>query len=80
MKMKIPSKKPAGLIEQFNPDSAQDKRVYNTLTMLAYLMAIINPDTGWPQKIKALIDATPQITLAEMGFPADWQRMQLWRD
>jgi abortive infection bacteriophage resistance protein len=78
LKMQIPGKKPAGLSAQFNP--AQDRRLYNTLTMLAYLMSVISPASTWRQRLKALIQATPQIAVADMGFPADWEQRAIWQE
>ena len=78
LKMQIPGKKPAGLSAQFNP--AQDRRLYNTLTMLTYLMSVISPASTWRQRLKALIQATPQITVADMGFPADWEQRAIWQE
>lgn len=78
LKMQIPGKKPAGLSAQFNP--AQDRRLYNTLTMLAYLMSVISPASSWRQKLKALIQATPQIGVADMGFPTGWEQLAIWQE
>lgn len=78
LKMQIPGKKPAGLSAQFNP--AQDRRLYNTLTMLAYLMSVISPASTWRQRLKALIHATPQIAVVDMGFPAGWEQMAIWQE
>jgi abortive infection bacteriophage resistance protein len=78
LKMQIPGKKPAGLSAQFNP--AQDRRLYNTLTMLTYLMSVISPASTWRQRLKALIQATPQIAVADMGFPADWEQRAIWQE
>jgi len=78
VKMLIPGKKPQGLSSAFNPK--QDRRIYNTLTMLAYLMGIISPSSTWRQQLKALIQAAPQISVTDMGFPAEWERMAIWQE
>lgn len=78
LKMQLPGKKPAGLSPQFNP--AQDRRLYNTLTMLAYLMGVISPDSNWRQRVKALLEASPQVNVADMGFPLGWERMTIWQE
>lgn len=78
LKMQLPGKKPAGLSAQFNP--AQDRRLYNTLTMLAYLMGVISPDSNWRQRLKALLEATPQVNVVDMGFPLGWERMTIWQE
>lgn len=78
VKMLIPNKKPQGLSAAFNP--AQDRRLYNTLTMLAYLMSVISPASTWRQRLKALIQATPQIDVADMGFPVGWEQLSIWQE
>lgn len=78
VKMLTPSKKPLGLSTAFNP--AQDRRLYNTLTMLAHLMSVISPASTWRQRLKALIQARPQIAVADMGFPADWEQRAIWQE
>lgn len=78
LKMQLPGKKPAGLSAQFNP--SQDRRLYNTLTMLAYLMSIISPASTWRQRLKALVHTTPQIDVKDMGFPEGWEKMEIWQE
>jgi abortive infection bacteriophage resistance protein len=78
LKMQIPGKKPVGLSAYFNP--AQDGRLYNTLTMLAYLMSVISPASTWQQRLKALIQGTPHISVLDMGFPTGWEQMAIWQD
>ena len=76
--MQIPGKKPARLSTQFNP--AQDRRIYNTLTMLGYLISLISPSTTWRTRLKNLIDSTPQLDVADMGFPEDWRQLRIWQE
>ncbi|TAN75066.1 MAG: Abi family protein [Gallionella sp.] len=76
LKMQIPGKKTAGLSAMFNP--AEDRRLYNTLTMLAFLMSCISPQSSWRDRLKFLIGTTPQVNPKDMGFPADWQQRGIW--
>ncbi|MEQ1602331.1 MAG: Abi family protein [Methylophilaceae bacterium] len=76
LKMQIPGKKPVGLAAMFNP--AQDRKLYNTLTMLAYLLTRISPASTWRKRLQALIRATPQIDVTEMGFPQGWAQRAIW--
>lgn len=84
LKMLIPSKKPAGLAASFHP--AEDRRIYNTLTMLAYWMQRLQPSashgkaTDWQQRLMQLIQSTPHINVSAMGFPSDWQQRSVWID
>lgn len=76
--MQIPGKKPAGLSAQFN--QTQDRHLYNTLTMLAYLMSVISPASTWRKRLKTLIRAVPEIDVKDMGFPNCWEQMAIWRE
>lgn len=76
LKMQIPSKKPSSLSVQFNP--LEDRRLYNTLTMLTYLMSLISPSSSWRERLKNLIQTTPQIDPVDMGFPPNWKNMSIW--
>ncbi len=78
LKMQIPGKKPAVLSMQFNP--MKERHLYNTLTMLAYLMSVISPASTWRQRLTALIRTTPEIDLDDMGFPNGWMQMSIWRE
>jgi abortive infection bacteriophage resistance protein len=77
LKMKIPGKKLAWLSAQFN--TLNDRNIYNTLTMLAYLMGVICPASNWARRIVALIQATPCVAVADMGFPLGWENMSVWQ-
>lgn len=76
LKMQIPGKKPAGLSAMFN--TAEPRRIYNTLAMLAYLLSRVSPESTWRRRLQDLIASAPQIDPAEMGFPAGWDRMAIW--
>jgi abortive infection bacteriophage resistance protein len=82
LKMLLPSKKPAGLAASFHP--LEDRRIYNTLTMLVYLMQRLEPITlhpkasDWPQRLTHLILSASHRELAAMGFPSDWEERWAW--
>lgn len=78
MTMLVPGKKPAGLASAFNLQEV--RRIYNTLTMLAYLTRQIDPDTQWPARLKSLILASPFVNPKAMGFPPQWQHLSVWQE
>lgn len=78
LKMRIPSKKPSGLSSMFNP--SEDQRLYNTLTLLVYLMGIISPASTWRNRVRHLIQSTLVIDATHMGFPGDWLTRAIWRE
>lgn len=68
---------PASLKLAMNP--ATDRRLYNTLAVLGYLMGIVAPGNHWRQQLVELIDSCPLADSAAMGFPPDWQNFPAWR-
>lgn len=77
VKMQFPEKKPAGLVANFNKTA--DRYAYNTLTMLAYLMDIINPGHHWKKRLSELLQRHPGVWPRSMGFPDNWQNLPLWK-
>lgn len=74
--MRIPTKRPRHALSWFNRSA--ERRLYNTLAMLAVILQRIEPETDWPRRLQALIDRFPDIRLAAMGFPDDWRTFHLW--
>jgi abortive infection bacteriophage resistance protein len=58
---------------------ADDRKVYNTLVMLDYLLSMVAPNTGWRERLVALIDEYPLVDPADMGFPTDWKTRPSWK-
>lgn len=77
LRFTLPKKKPKDIAAAFNPN--QPQLLYNTLTMLAYLLDLMSPNHAWRQQIHALIAAHPEIDTARMGFPIDWRQRSLWK-
>lgn len=72
-----PTKKPKHIASAFNPSAPQ--LIYNTLTLLAYLLDRLSPAHTWRTEIHALLKAHPEIDTASMGFPEHWRETSLWR-
>lgn len=75
IKMKLPTR-PAASAAWFNP--AQDRKIYNTLLMLALLLDRISPDSSWRTRLACLVDSMPAGTTEAMGFPTGWQHLPAW--
>lgn len=74
--MTIP-KNPSNLVALFNP--AAERRIYNTLAMLGYLLRLISPGTSWPLKMRQLIEEyDADLDTVAMGFPENWRELPLW--
>lgn len=72
-----PAKKPLRIAGVFNTHATQ--HIYNTLTMLVYLLDLMSPAHSWRKQIHALLDAHPEIDPMQMGFPAGWREYDLWK-
>ena len=48
-------------------------RLYNTIVMINYLLAIIAPENDWKEKVVDLIKSNAQVNPGNMGFPDNWQ-------
>lgn len=74
--MKIPGKAVEELKSSFN--AIENRKIYNTLVMLEYLMEIICPGTHWKQRLFDLLNQHPVVNHKVMGFPVDWQKKPVW--
>lgn len=63
----------------FLPDTdRRGRKIYNTLTMIGYLMDVICPGHHWKVRLTQLINEH-QIPVTNMGFPSDWATRPLWK-
>ncbi len=69
-------KRPSELAAQFN--TLEDRRIYNTLVMLAWCIKTISPDTTWPARVRTLLSERTTIEVSAMGAPADWAMRTTW--
>jgi abortive infection bacteriophage resistance protein len=54
-------------------------RVYYILSMIIYLLNIVNPNHTFKQKIETLFGKYPNVDRTAMGFPAAWHAEPLWK-
>lgn len=68
---------PQAIAHSLNTD--QPRRLYNTLTMLAALMDIVNPSHHWKTRLSELLTTHDDVDINAMGFPEDWQDRPIWK-
>lgn len=68
--------RPSSLCRNFNPTA--DRKIYNSLVMLGYLLKVISPGTTWIDRLRQLLRAYPQAQPAAMGFLEGWQNLPFW--
>jgi abortive infection bacteriophage resistance protein len=74
--IKLPKQRPKALLSSLNPGS--NRKLYNTLVLLGYLMDRISADHHWKARLSDVIHRH-QPDIRAMGFPSEWERLQLWR-
>jgi abortive infection bacteriophage resistance protein len=76
VRLKLPSKQPKNLATSLNPSEPQ--KIYNTLTMLVFVLGAINDATVWRKKLMEHIATLPCGDVEHMGFPLDWCERPIW--
>ena len=75
VKMVLP-KYPRDLAASMNP--AAPAAIYNSITMLAHILATVAPGSHWKVELGVLFAATRNLKMAAMGFPAGWRTRPVW--
>jgi abortive infection bacteriophage resistance protein len=79
----LPRKKPAHLWTNFytHPQHGigRERKLYNTLVLLVYLLLIIEPQTTWPQRLLQHLQSLDSALTPDMGFPEYWQSRPIWK-
>ncbi len=57
----------------------QNNKLYAQLCCLAYLQDSIHPNNDFKHQLKHLIASYPNVDVAAMGFPNDWNNQPLWK-
>jgi abortive infection bacteriophage resistance protein len=57
---------------------ANNDRTYFLLSMILYLLNIINPKHKFKSKLYKLLKAYPMVDVRAMGFPANWETEPIW--
>jgi abortive infection bacteriophage resistance protein len=82
-----PSRPRVGLIPLLDHlrDSEQPKSVYgayNSLAVIAFLLTVIDPSSGWGSRLASLLRDFPTsdaLTIQSLGAPQSWEALELWQ-
>ena len=69
-------KRPDALAKQFN--AYEQRRIYNSLVMLAWCIRVISPESTWSLRLRELLKTRKEAQLKSMGVPAHWQDAPVW--
>ena len=58
---------------------SSNQNLYPLLCVLAYLENVIHTDNKFVTLFKQLLDEYPNVDVAAMGFPKNWENEPLWR-
>ena len=75
--MQIPKSKPQSLIPNFTMNTESQRKIYNTLVMIIYLLGIISPDNHFKERMISLLNVHA-IDSTLMGFPENWRNQDIW--
>lgn len=53
--------------------------VFSVLSICAYMLRSIRPQSQWTTRVKSLLADYPEVPLVAMGFPSNWQALALWK-
>jgi abortive infection bacteriophage resistance protein len=67
---------PPDLAAAMNPGA--NRQIYNTLAIIASILATIAPASDWKSRLIELLNNHPTGDLAAMGFPRDWEAQRIW--
>lgn len=54
-------------------------KLYPQLCYLEYMQTQIHKNSKFKQQLKALLQIYPNVDIAAMGFPKDWENEPLWK-
>ncbi|MEA1015582.1 Abi family protein [Sphingosinicella sp. LY1275] len=73
------AKKPADLNATLDLTANQaPAKLYNALTMIAYVVRTVAPESNWARDLASHVAAHPFGGASAMGFPGDWYKRPLW--
>lgn len=60
------------------PQPFKHNRLFAALTICKWCVDRAAPQSGWAERMRALLAEHPSIPRASMGFPADWEHSPIW--
>jgi abortive infection bacteriophage resistance protein len=68
----------AAIAKKHSHLSSRTDQFYAVAIILNYMLPIIAPGATWHNRLKSLIDSSPDVPIAWAGFPANWKAEPFW--
>ncbi|MBT3381438.1 MAG: Abi family protein [Lentisphaerae bacterium] len=75
--VELPKSRPERVVSSLN--RTEDRRLYNTLVLLAHIMNVVQPGSDWAGRLRELVHAQTLPVTEHMGFPSDWETRPIWQ-
>ena len=62
-----------------NTENISNRRMYYILSMIIYLLNVVNPRHTFKRKLNKLFEKYPNVDKRAMGFPDNWYNESLWK-
>ena len=60
--------------------TVKQNKLFALLSAIKYMVDIISPGNSFKQRLKALLEENHRLlTLKDMGFPAEWKKLPVWK-
>ncbi len=56
-----------------------NSKIYLVLVILQHIIRIIAPESTWGPRVVALVNSSPAVNTAAMGFPTGWRDLTPWK-
>lgn len=74
----LPSSQPSKVVAALNGDPQAERKIYNSLVLLAHITDIVSATPDWKMRLKIHLLTLNRPNHSEMGFPAGWESLDFW--
>jgi len=74
----IPQSRPTSIVSSLY--SPKDRRIYNSLVILGYMLSVIEPRSDWKKRLRMHLETSEGLRHSEMGFPSNWRELDFWKE
>lgn len=67
-------------LPEFNTIRFDNTRIFSVMTIIQYLLRVVDPSNIWGENVIALLDRYPAVPIDQMGFPEKWQELPMWEN